>query len=552
MAFFLSKMQSAIHHSIIRPRGLLSQRFTCSVVGTSESYDAIVSSISDSLSKGLNWESLSQKFIPVQLTESLVQKVLLHLKEPIKAKQALKFFHWSAHHTKSRHGISSYCLAIHIFAKAKLVKDAKALIESILAEPCEVATVSGMDSKVLCVLDSLIQSYEIVDSGPLSFDLFMQTCARLKMIDNILDACKILDEHGFGLSVISYNTLLHVMQKSEKTYLVWSLYEHMIEKRMFPNEVTYRIMVSTLGKEGRLQWCLNILERINGKRCTLPGVVVNTYLVLGMIEEGRSEDGLLLLKWMMLKNMILDTVSFSLCVVAKVRMGDLDDAWEVYEEMRRRGFEGNSFVNTSFIRAYCKQGRIKEAIELVQEMDNLEVKPYDETFNHLIEGCARAGYWEESLKFCERMIKVGLVPSSLAFNEMAEKLCSHGETRRADEILTMLLEKGFVPDEDTYSHLAEGYLRLGNVESILKLYYEMEHRSIVPSPLFFTCLITCLCQNGRVKEAEEYLIPFKANSLALPLHVYEMLIASYLEKGENAVAQQLSEEMVRNSLRDGL
>lgn len=144
---------------------------------------------------------------------------------------------------------------------------------------------------------------------------------------------------------------------------------------------------------------------------------------------------------------------------------------------------------------------------------------------------------------------MGLVPSCLVFNELLQKFCSKGDTKRADEVLTLLLEKGFVPDEETYSHLANGYMRLGNVESILKLYHEMEYRSILPSASFFGTLITSLCQNGRVKEADEYLILFKAKSLTPPSHAYETLIASYLEKGNKTRASQLHQEMVRKSLK---
>ena len=64
------------------------------------------------------------------------------------------------------------------------------------------------------------------------------------MYDNIVDACEFVDKHGFELSVVSYNNLLHVIQKSSK----WDVYEHTIKKRMSPNEVTFRIMANALSK----------------------------------------------------------------------------------------------------------------------------------------------------------------------------------------------------------------------------------------------------------------------------------------------------------------
>lgn len=553
MALFLSRIQSLNYRSIIKQTQVLLyiHQFIHSNAEHQEDKDPIFNSLCDTFSKDLSWDALAQKFSLVQFSNPTIQKVILQLKDPINAKKALKFFHWSAHHMNLEHGVFTYCITVHILVKARLFKDAKALLESVLAKPKndEREISEQHDSEMFIVLVSLLDSYDVVDSIPFVFDLFMQTCAKLRMIDNVVDACKILDEHGFGLSIISYNTLLHVLQKSEKTYLVWSLYEHMIDKRMYPNEVTYRILVSALGKEGKLKRFLDLVERILGKRCPLPGVVVNTCLVFGIIDEGRIGDGLILLKRMLQKSMIPDTVSFSFGIMAKIRMGNLDAAWQVYEEMHKRGFEGNSFVSTLFVGAFCEEGRIKEATGLMEEMENLEIKPYDETFNHLIEGCCRTGHLVESLNFCERMIKTGLLPSCMAFNKMAGELCSNGATKRTDEILTVLLEKGFIPDETTYSHLATGYMRLGDVNGILKLYYEMVYRSLSPSSSFLNSLIISLCQHGRVREADEYLILLKARSLTPPSHTYEKLIAVHLEKGGSTRAQQLYEEMVENQLK---
>ncbi|KAH0755225.1 hypothetical protein KY290_025495 [Solanum tuberosum] len=336
---------------------------------------------------------------------------------------------------------------------------------------------SGVGENVFGVLDCLIGSYKLADSCSFVFDLFVQCCAKLRMVDKGLDVCKLLDENGFRLSVISYNTLLHVVQKSEKTSMVWGIYEYMIEKRIYPNEMTTRIMISALCKEGRLQRFLDVVEKSHGKRCQ-PGVVVNTCLIYGMIEEGRIEDGLRLMRRMLQKNMILDTISCSLIVLAKVKMRDLESAWGVYDEMHRRGFEGNALVYDSFIGAYCEEKRIDEAIKLMDEMECLNMKPFGETFNHLIKVCSEMGRLEESLKFCDKMIGNGLLPSCLSFNKLVAKLCENGSAKFADKLLTTLMDKGFIPDQSIYSYLIAGYANVGDVEGALKLYYEMQYSYI--------------------------------------------------------------------------
>ncbi|KAF3638189.1 hypothetical protein FXO37_24497 [Capsicum annuum] len=495
----------------------------------------IITSICNCLRKRENWETLTQKFQSFHFTSPIIQEILLHLKEPKDAKNALNFFHWSAKNCKIQHGVFIYCIIIHILAKSKLVKHANALVESVLKK----------EENVFVVLDSLIGSYKLVDSCPFVFDLFVQCCGKLRMIDNVLDVCKLLDENGFMLSVISYNTLLHVVEKSDKSCMVWGLYEYMIEKRVYPNEMTTRIMISGLCKEGRLGRFLDVVEKCDGKR-SRPGVVVNTCLIYGMIEEGRIEDGLRLMKRMLQKNMIVDTISCSLILLAKVRMRDLESAWGVYDEMIRRGFEGNAVVYDSFIGAYCEEMRVDEAIKLMDEMECLNMKPFGETFDHLIKVCSEVGRLEESLKLCDKMIGNGLLPSCLAFNKLVAKLSENGSAKCADTLLTTLMDKGFVPDQNIYAYLIAGYVNVGDVEGALKLYYEMQYRSISPSTCIFDSLIIALCQCGRLKEADEFLSLMVGQSLTPNILVYKKLIASHLERGDEARAHQL----YRRTFRD--
>lgn len=477
-----------------------------------------ITSIIDSLHRGESWKTLSEKFGSVKFTNTLVANILLQLKEPINSRKALKFFHWTAKETNFEHGLSCHCLIIHILVKGGLIKDAKAMFESVLAKD----SVDG-NPPVFAVLDSLIESYGSVDSVPLVFDLFVQTCAKLRIVDDIVDVCEFLYDNGYVLTVISFNTLLHVLQKSENVDLVWCVYELMIRRRECPSEVTMRIMVSALCKEGKLERFLRIVDRMHGRRCSNPRLIVNTCLVYEMIEKDRIGDGLVLLKYMVQKNMILDTISYSLVVFAKVKMGNLDAAKEIYEEMLKRGFEENAYVCSLFVGAYCEEGMIDEAIGLLEEMEQLGFKPSDEAFNQLIKGCSSIGRLDNSLEFCKQMMRIGLLPSCSAVNEMFEKLCENGKTKSADETLTMLLDKGFAPDENTFSHLVSGYCKDDDKEGLTKLLFEMEYRSISPSRSLSLAIIS-LCKSGRLKEALKYLEIMKAHTLVPCPNVYEALI----------------------------
>ena len=427
----------------------------------SNNNDSIVNAISELFKKTRNWDTLTKTLSSFQLTHSLVQQVLLQLKLPDHARSALNFFYWSAKIQKFQHQIYSYCIAIHILVRAQQLPEAKILLHSALKA-------SESNSEKSCVVESLLGSYKVVGSSTLVFDLLVQAYAKLRMFEDGFEVCCYLENHGFCLTLLSFNALLHAMQKSGENVMVWKVYEHMIEKRKYPNEITVRTMISALCKEGKLQIVVDLLDRIHGKRCS-PIVIVNSKLVFKVIEEGRIEVGMELLKRMLQKNLILDTIAYSFVVYIKLKLGNLELAWEVYEEMLKRGFSANSLLFTSFIRSYCERGRIQEEQNMLQEMENMGLKAYDETFNHLIEGCAKAGEIKASVRYCEEMIRRGLVPSCSTFNEMVRGLCENGGAVKANALLTLVLDKGFLPNELTYSYLMAGYGKERNIQQVFKL-----------------------------------------------------------------------------------
>ncbi|XP_007022700.2 PREDICTED: pentatricopeptide repeat-containing protein At1g66345, mitochondrial isoform X1 [Theobroma cacao] len=533
-------VSTSIHHNpyFALPKSIIIHSHSLSQLNNN---DSIVNSISDSFKKTHNWGTLTKTFSSVQLTHSLVQQVLLQLKQPEHARYALNFFYWSAKSQNFQHQIYSYCIVIHILVHAKQLPEAKILLHSALKT-------SAPDSTRSCILESLLGSYNVVGSSTLVFDLLVQAYAKLRMLEDAFEVCCYLENHGFSLTLLSFNALLHGILKSGENVMVWKVYEHMIEKRKYPNEITIRTMISALCKEGKLQVVVDLLDKILGKRCS-PIVIVNTHLVFKVIEEGRIEDGMELLKRMLQKNLILDSIAYSFVVYTKLKLGNLELAWEVHEEMLKRGFIANSFLFSSFIRAYSERGRIHEAENVLREMENMGLKPYDETFNYLIEGCAKAGEMKASVRHCEEMIRRGLVPSCSTFNEMVRGLCEIGDSENANALLTLVLDKGFLPNETTYSHLIAGYGKEGNIQQVFKLYYEMEYKSLSPGLPVFTSLIRCLCHCGKLKEAERYLRIMKDRSVVLSEDIYEALITGHFEKGDKTGAGIIYNEMVARGMK---
>ncbi|XP_020271259.1 pentatricopeptide repeat-containing protein At1g66345, mitochondrial-like [Asparagus officinalis] len=501
-----------------------------------------VAPVCNLLAQGANWDTLTSKFPSIQLTETLVEKVLLNLKEPMNAKKALTFFHWSSQDQNFRHGLRSYCIVIHILVHAGLLTDAQALLES-----CIKKNLASEHSRI-SVAETILSTYGLALPGPRVFDLLVQTYSKMRTVELAFDACCYLSDHGFCSSLISFNSMLRVAQRSDKNDFAWKVYEYMIERRVYPNQRTVEIMVDVMCKEGSLRTMTDVLSRIRRKNCG-PGVIVNLRLALRIFQEGRIEEGVMLLKRLLQKKLILDDVMNSLVIYGYCEMGKLELAYEFYDSMVKRGFSSNAFVHTSFIGAYCKDGRIEKAMRLMEEMESIGLKPYDKTYNFLMGGCSRVGRLDDSLKLHERMLKKGFILDCSACSEIAGKLSEAGEVEKASELLTVLIDKGFVPNEEIYSKLMDGYGKIRKAQEILKIYYEMEHRGLTIGPLVQTSLIRNLCECGDLKEAEKFVNIIKEKSMTLNSCMFDAMIKGCCRKGEIKKALAFYDEMIQKELQ---
>ncbi|KAG0501069.1 hypothetical protein HPP92_001141 [Vanilla planifolia] len=466
----------------------------------------LVSPICHLLKNGGKWSSLSSAYSSAELDDALVERIFLNLKEPVDAKGALLFFHWSSQCKSYQHSLKSYCLVIHILVRANLLTDAQALLESVINKN------SNPESPTNIVAETLLRSHgDDVVPTPRVFDLLLQTYSKMRMVEQAFDACLYMGDHGFTPSLASFNKMLHVAQRSDWSGLAWKVFENMFVRRVYPNQDSIETMVNLMCKEGCLQRMLRLLDRIHGKRCA-PGILVNMALVLRIFEEKRFAQGYILVRRMLQKNLIFDDIMSSLIIYAHCKIGKFHDAAMAYNDMVNRGCRPNAFVHTCFIGARCKENSVEEALQLVEEMHSIGLNPYDETYSYLIEGCARTGRLEESVSFCKKMMKEGFLPSLPAFSEMAVKLCDLGEVEKVDEILTALTEKGFAPNEEIYCQLIHGFGRIGKAQRILGLYYEMEHRGFVVGLPVYAALIRSLSDCGKMKDAKKFIKMMKGDA----------------------------------------
>ncbi|XP_042469886.1 pentatricopeptide repeat-containing protein At1g66345, mitochondrial-like isoform X2 [Zingiber officinale] len=498
--------------------------------------------INDVNNKGWSFDNLTTSFGSVQLTEPQVERVILYLKEPTDAKKALTFFHWCSQTKHFEHGLQSYCFIVHVLVRSGLLIDARALLESAVSKYTE-----RVASKNASIVEVLLGTYEAVFPGHRVFDLLLQVYSKKRMVSEAFDACEYLGDHGLDANIISFNTMLHISQRSDQNNLAWKIFEYMLVRRIYPNQTTTEIMIDVMLKEGVLPKLVSVLDRIRGSRCA-PSIIVNTALAFRIIEEGRAEEAITLLKRMLQRNMMFDDIAYSLIVASYCMLSKLDSALQSKGEMINRGCTSNSFVYTCLIGFYSQKGRIEEAVQMMEEMVSVGLKPYDETYNHLIIGLSRNGWTNQCLRYSEKMLEGGFLPSLGTCNEMIKTLCIVGNIEEANKTLTSLLNMGLVPDQEIYLILIDGYGTTRDSQKIITLYYEMVHMGLELNVGVYKSLVQNLCKCGKMSEAEKFIGILGRKGLTPTSCMYNSLITAYCNRGDIQRALIFYDEMIQKEL----
>eukprot|EP01018_Ginkgo_biloba_P013110 Gb_10113 [translate_table: standard] len=182
---------------------------------------------------------------------------------------------------------------------------------------------------------------------------------------------------------------------------------------------------------------------------------------------------------------------------------------EQVETVGYRGNEGND--NTS-----CKEGRLKEAEDILQLLNRRDVCPEPSTYTSLLQVCIETKSLAEGKRVHSNMIKTGFKPSNSIGNRLVDMYCKCGSLLDArqlfdkmpvrDVIAWTTMISGYIksgsigyarqlfdkmPERDvvSWNAMISGHVHHGHAEEVLKLFRQMRQKGMKPDPFTFTSVL---------------------------------------------------------------
>lgn len=296
-------------------------------------------------------------------------------------------------------------------------------------------------------------------------------------------------------------------------------------------------------------------------------------LILGLADNGLSEEALQLCHQMNVENVAPDAFTFVMCLKACGSIKAMDEGCAIHAEVERKGLLNENYVlGTALVAMYVKCGSLQRAQEA---FDRLTMRDTI-VWTTLITGYADIGQGDKALRCFERMQLQGVSPDDIAYlcslkacgsiqdiskgqkmhldiqkkgmlelnlsvgNALVDMYCKCGLLDAAQRVFSKLPTKDVV----SWNTLITGFAEQGNSKEAIECFESMQLAGVCPSAITFI-LILQAC--GNVKAAEKggeiHAHIMKNGLLELDIVIGTVLVETYGKCGMLAEAQRVFDEL---------
>ncbi|XP_071691757.1 pentatricopeptide repeat-containing protein At5g39710 [Rutidosis leptorrhynchoides] len=479
-----------------------------------------------------NLDSLSSQFTPQSasylLYNSQFDKTLI-----------VTFINWARKHPFF--DLRCSCQSLHILTRFKLYKSAQTIAEA-------VAINTPNDENGDLVFSCLKDTYSDCNSSSAVIDLLVKAYSSLKLVKRGLNTIHLAVSHGFMPGVLSYNSVLDaIIRSNEPIKIAEEMFLNMIKIGVSPNVFTYNILIRGFCGVKELEKGLGFFAEMQKNGC-LPNVVTYNTLIDAYCKLRRLDDAFKLFKTMSTRMLEPNLISYNVILNGLGREGRMKETSEVLEDMKRKRIVPDEVTYNTLVNGYCKEGNFHQALVLHDEMTSNGLSPNVITYTSLINSMCKARNLHRAMALLEQMRIRKLFPNARTYTTLIDGFSQQGFMDEAYKLLDEMKRNGFSPSIVTYNALIHGHTVDGNIEGALKVLDQISITGLVPDVVSYSTIITGFCRNQDLDKAFEMKRQMVKNGVLPDAVTYSSLIKGLCDQRKLTEACDVFQEMLRIGL----
>lgn len=274
------------------------------------------------------------------------------------------------------------------------------------------------------------------------------------------------------------------------------------DPRIMTKEVIFCNVISFYGRARLHRKALQMFDQIPSFRCQRTIRSVNT--LLSTLLMCRQFDKMMDIVRVIKKYASPDTCTYNILINACCVVGDIENAWNVFDEMRKRGFQPNVVTFATLINGLCANSQLAEALELKETMEmSFKIRPNVFVYSALIKSLSKVNEVDSAIKLKKEMSKKKVELDSAVYATLISALFKAGRKDDGFELLEEMRKKGCKIDLLTYNVLIYEYCLQKDFDSAVNMLKEMEEKGCKPDVISYNVIIGGLCRDGKLTKAND-------------------------------------------------
>ncbi|CAL4963231.1 unnamed protein product [Urochloa decumbens] len=429
--------------------------------------------------------------------------------------------------------------------------------------------------------------------GPrLSFHNHVQPLIRSRDLDGASAAARAAVFSCVRPTVFTCNAIAAAMARAGRHDDAVALFEFFFRRSdIVPNIVSYNTLILAHCEAARVDDAMHVYRGMLASAPFSPSAVTFRQLTKGLVAARCIRDALDLLREMISRGAGADSLVYNNLIAGYIDLDDWDKAFELFNELTEKCVVYDGVVHTTFMEAYWKQGKDKEAMDNYQSllqwgfkmtpatcnvllqtlfkhgkhkeaidlwqtmMDNHTPPSFiginAESYNVMVNQCFKEGKFQEAIEVFHRQLRKNVQMDVGCFNNIIGKLCENGMLAEAEKLFEEMETKSVLPDVYTYTYLVDLCFKEGRVEDTMQYFYKMadgrEHRPKFNIG-FFNRMFEGLMQAGRVDDALKVYGRMPDKEIKPNAATFEILVKALCEEGDLDQARDLVVDMARRGV----
>lgn len=298
-----------------------------------------------------------------------------------------------------------------------------------------------------------------------------------------------------------YSKMCHLLGNARRFEDLWSLLEDMkSDGRRIPPELFLGVIRSYV-KANQVSDALKAFQSMESFGCKPTTLVFNSVIDIFRDAGDYAQVESLFRNMQDCAYCDPDTVTYTMMIDCKGKTGQVEAAFELFQEMNRKGYIANVITYSSLINALGKAGRVAEACNLMSGMQINGCKPNSVTYNGLIVSLGGAGQEALACSYHKEMIALGLIPNVATQAVVVACLLKIGNFVGAHELFRTAVSTSRLTDFDVMKSVVGSLCKAGQSEAGLKFFQHAKKKGCEASAGAYSVLIYSLAKSGYVVEA---------------------------------------------------